>query len=327
MFGGTPADRLWVEKYRPQSVNDYVFKNEALKLKVQDWIATGNIPHILLHGPAGTGKTSLINVLMHEIGTIDESDVMELNMSEAGMDDIREKVLPFCQTISFGSYKVIILEEFEQCSQKGQGSMKRIMEEYSDVARFIITSNAPNKILPPIRSRCQEVVIEKHNQDQFITRILEILMAEGVDVGDEQSLGIVDKYVRACWPDFRKCINTIQSQVINGQLIELNDEATGSGNYELQIIEALKTGTLTQTRKSIVENITDDMVDGFFSYLYRNVDIWVPTGLAADKVEEMSMRLILKVRDAMVNDTLVADREINMSACLIEMQLIQLEYL
>ena len=327
MFGNNTLDKLWVERYRPQSMDDYVFKNEALKLKVQDWIESGNIPHILLHGPAGTGKTSLINVILNEIDTIDESDVMELNMSDEGMEAIREKVQPFCQTISFGSYKVVILEEFEQCSQKGQGSLKRIMEEYSDVARFIITSNAPNKILPPIRSRCQEIVIEKHDQEQFTLRILQILVNEGVEVEDQQALDIVDKYVRASWPDFRRCINTLQSQVVDGKLIEMNDDVSGTAGFEIQILDALKNGTLTQTRKSIVQNITDDMVDSFYSYLYRNVDIWYIAGLTDDKKAEMEMKLILAIRDGAIKDTLCADREMNMSATLISLQMVQLEFI
>lgn len=327
MFGGEPIKKLWTEKYRPSTVNDYVFKNETLKAKTQEWINTGELPSILFHGPAGTGKTSLIHVLINEIDKIDKSDILELNMSDEGMDSIREKVLPFVQTISFGSYKVVILEEFEQCSQKGQGSLKRIMEEYSDVARFLITSNAPNKILPPIRSRCQEVVIEKHDTEQFTMRILEILVNEGVDVESPEALNIVDKYVRASWPDFRRCINVLQSQVVDGNLLEMNDTASGTAGYEMQIINALQTNTLTSVRKQIVENITDDMVDGFLAWCYRNVDVWLPKDLEKSKKEELEMKLILKVRDAAVKDSLVACREMNLSALLIEMQMVQLEYL
>lgn len=272
-------------------------------------------------------NTSLIHVLINSIDKIDESDVMILNMSDEGVDAVRDKILPFCQTISFGSYKVVVLEEFEMCSQKGQGSLKRIMEDYSDVVRFLITSNAANKILPPIRSRCQEIAIEKHDHEQFMTRILEILIQEEIDVESEGAIDIVDRYVRACWPDFRKTINVLESQCVNGKLLEMNDGTASTAGFESQIITALQTGTLSQTRKMIVENITDDMVDSFFSYLYRNLDLWIPENLDQDRKDEMVMKLILKIRTGAVNDSLVADREINLSSTLVELQMVQLEYL
>ena len=330
MFGVEDfKNKLWVEKYRPNSVDDYVFKNDALKAKVLDWIRTKEIPSMLIHGPAGTGKTSLINVILNSIEDIDESDVLELNMSEAGMDDIRDVVLPFVQTIPYGSFKVVVLEEFEMCSQKGQSSLKRIMEEYSYNARFILTSNVPNKILPPIRSRCQEVVIEKHDYDLFSSRVLEVLIAEGVELDDENGLAIeiVDKYINSTWPDFRKCLNTLQGNIVDGKLLELNESSSGTAGFELKIIEALNSGTLSQMRKDIVQNITEDQIEGFFSFLYRHLDIWIPENLDAEKTEEMTKLLILKIRDGIINDNSCFDREINLSATLVDLQMIQSQFL
>lgn len=325
MFGDFVADRLWVEEFRPSTVDEYVFKNPALKAVVDNWIKTQTLPHLLLHGPAGTGKTSLIKVLLNSIGSIDPSDVMELNMSDCGMDDIRDKVQPFVQTRAFGAYKIVILEEFEQCSIKGQGSLKRIMEEYSDVARFLITSNQPNRILDPIRSRCQEIQIETHDMEQFMGRIVHILMTKGVVVESQDDIARIERYVKACYPDFRKCINTLQQNFVDGRIIELNTTTSGTAPYQMQIVEAIQNGNLSACRKQIVESVKDGEIDAFFTWLYQNVDIWVPAGANADVRETVIMRGIVKIRDGLVNDTLVSDREMNLAAVLVDLQMIMLD--
>ena len=327
MFGDFVASKLWVEEFRPANVEDYVFKNAALRSVIESWIAKKEIPHILLHGPAGTGKTSLINVLMNSIDVIDKSDVLSMNMSDCGMDDIRELVLPFVQTRAFGSYKVVILEEFEQCSIKGQGSLKRIMEEYSDVARFIITSNQPNRILDPIRSRCQEIQIETHDFSQFMGRVVQILMTKGVIVETQEDIDRIEKYVKSCYPDFRKCINTLQQNFVDGRIIDLNATTSGTAPYHFQILEAIQNGNLSSCRKQIVESVKDGEVDAFFTWLYQNVDIWVPNGVSADVREMIIMKAIVKIRDGLVSDTLVSDREMNLAACLVDLQMIMLEHM
>ena len=325
MFGDFVVQRLWVEEFRPTTVDEYVFKNDALKRVIENWIKTKDIPHVLFHGPAGTGKTSLINVLLSSIDDIDKSDVLSLNMSDAGMDAIRDVVLPFVQTRAFGAYKIVILEEFEQCSIKGQGYLKRIMEEYSDVARFLITSNQPNRILDPIRSRCQEIQIETHDMEQFMGRIVHILMTKGVVVESQDDIARIERYVKACYPDFRKCINSLQQNFVDGRIIELNTTTSGTAPYQMQIVEAIQNGNLSACRKQIVESVKDGEIDAFFTWLYQNVDIWVPAGANADVRETVIMRGIVKIRDGLVSDTLVSDREMNLAATLVDLQMIMLD--
>lgn len=326
MFGSShELSRLWVEEFRPKTVDDYVFKNPQLKALVQHWIETKDIPHVLFHGPAGTGKTSLIHVVLNSIEDIDESDVMNLNMSDEGMESIREKVLPFCQTMPFGAYKIVILEEFEQCSHKGQGSLKRIMEEYSDVARFIMTSNEPNKILPPIRSRLQEVQIESHEYEQFMGKVVQILLAKNVQIEGQEDLDRIEKYVKSCYPDFRKVINTLQQNFINGRIVELNSTTSGTQDFKLQLVEAMQNGNLSAVRKQIVQSVRDDQVSSFFTFLYQEVELWIPSDMDAVSQEILRMTLILKVRDGIVKDSLCADRELNMSATLCDLQQAMIE--
>jgi replication factor C small subunit len=311
---------LWVEKYRPRNINEYVFKNPQLKSVVQNWIQKQELPSLLLMGPAGTGKTSLLHVLINEIKSIDPSDVLELNMSDQGMDAIRDVVLPFIQTRPFGKFKVVILEEFEQCSQKGQGSLKRIMEEYSAVARFLITSNAPNKILPPIRSRVQEIQIDSHDYNEFLQRIIDIIQKENIQIGTTEDLERVESYIKTCYPDFRKCINTLQQNCVGNKLVELNSATSGTANFENALITAIKNGNLSSLRETIIQTINEEEISAFFTFLYKNVDIW----LSGTDDEIRKIMLIIKIRDGLVKDTLCADRYMNMSAVLCDLQLIAL---
>ena len=328
MFGEYGISQLWVEKYRPKTISDYIFKNESLKQVCLEWVKTGELPNAGIYGPAGTGKSSIIHVLINSIEKIDKGDVLELNMSDEGVDAIREKVLPFCQTRPFGAYKVVILEEFEQCSIKGQGSLKRIIEEYADTVRFLVTSNEPNKILPPIRSRLQEIKIDSHNYEEFTTRIINILLQENVNIQTDDDIALIDRYIKSTFPDFRKCINTLQQNCVGGKVIELNSSTSSTSNFEIQIANAILNNNLSLLRKEIVDNIREDAIPAFFMFLYNNTDIWIPDHIKNTPDEEfLVMQLLIKIKNGLVNDSLVACREINLSATLCELQMTVKEFI
>lgn len=309
---------LWTEKYRPRTLDDYVFKNDALKQKMEEWISTGDIPHIGFFGPAGTGKTSAIGVLLNGLeanGHIDMGDVTILNMSSEGMDAIREKIENTAQLSCFGRYRIFVLEEFETTSHRSQGSMKRIMEDYHETSRFIITSNEPHKILKPIISRLQVIKIEKHDMDQFMTRVLDVLIKEGVELETEESINTVQEYIKSSYPDFRKTLNVLQQNVVDGKLLHMEDSVESSASYRTAIVDALQNGSIRTMRELIVQSVPEDEMDAFFSYLYRNAEMF-----STDEVTLMKIKV--KIRDAVVKQATVSDREMNLSALLCEIDLI-----
>lgn len=314
----TKQNNMWSEKYRPTSMEDYVFKNSAFKEKMKEWISTGDIPHIGFFGPAGTGKTSAIQVLLNGLvanGFVDPSDVTTLNMSDEGMDAVRDKIDATAKLAAFGNYRIFVLEEMEQMSKKSQGSLKRIMEDYYENARFILTSNEQHKILKPILSRVQTITIENHDYTDFSTRIIDILMKEGVDFTEPDVLETVDKYLSSTFPDFRKTLNTLQSSISNGRLLKLEESVDSTAGYRSAIIDALKDGNIRQMREQIVKNIPEDEIDEFFSFLYRNVDLFTQDEITA-------MKIMVKIRDAVVKQAHVSDREMNLSALLCEIDLL-----
>ena len=194
---------IWVEKYRPKTVDEYVFKDEAQKHQVKSWVADGGIPHLLFSGSPGTGKTTLAKVLITDLG-IQDADVLLINASrDNGVDLIRRKITNFSETMPWGDYKVILLDEADYISAEGQAALRGVMEQYHASVRFILTCNYPNKIIPALQSRCQGFHITSLDTNEFTARIAEILIENQVKF----ELETLDSFVRATYPDLRKTIN------------------------------------------------------------------------------------------------------------------------
>ena len=181
---------LWVEKYRPRTVSDYVFRDDKQKKQVSSWVDSGAIPHLLFSGAAGTGKTTLAKVLLKELD-VDDGDVMMINASnENNVDTMRTKINGFASSLPFsGDFKYVLLDEADYLSPNAQAILRNMMETYSTTCRFILTCNYPNKVIPAIHSRCQGYHIEKLDTEEFTARVATILITEGTDL-DLETLDI-----------------------------------------------------------------------------------------------------------------------------------------
>ena len=223
---------LWVEKYRPKSIDGYVFRDAHQRKQVETWIKDKSIPHLLLSGSAGIGKTTLAKILVHELG-IEDYDVLEINASRTNsVDDVRDKITNFVQMIPFGPFKVVLLDEADYLSPNAQAALRGVMEEYHATSRFILTCNYPNRIIPALHSRCQGFHVERTDQTEFTARAATILVEENV----EFDLDTLDAYVKVTYPDLRKCIQLLQQNAHDGQLVPPNKGDAGEADWKLSLI-------------------------------------------------------------------------------------------
>jgi DNA polymerase III delta prime subunit len=298
---------LWVEKYRPSTVGDYVWRDDAQRRQVLTWIKEKSIPHLLLSGVPGIGKTTMAKMLINEIG-IEDADVLEVNASrETGIDFIRDRIVPFISSIAWGPFKVVLLDEADRLSPNAQDSLKGIIEEYSSFARFILTCNSPNLVVPALHSRCQQFHFTKLDQTEYTARAATILVEENVDF----ELEVLDLYVSAAYPDLRKCINLLQQNVSDGKLHSPVKEDAGSLEWKFDMVELFKAGKINEARKMLCGKITSDEMILVYRWLYDNISIFSD--------EEKQDKAIIIIKQGMVDHTLVVDPEINLSATLIKL--------
>lgn len=253
---------LWVEKYRPQVLEDYV-GNEVIKSKIADYLKQGSIQNLLFHGVAGTGKTTLAKLIAKNLNC----DLLYLNASdERGIDTIREKIIPFASTMSFNDVKIIILDEADYLTPQAQATLRNTMETFSSSTRFILTCNYLERIISPLQSRCQSFEITPPSKSEVYYKCQEILTKEKISFYEQ---GIED-VINTHYPDIRKIINTIQGSIVDGQ-VKIDDNSLKNTQLGDQIVEALEKKLKLSVIRQMLADSGAREFDGLFKALYDNV--------------------------------------------------------
>ena len=300
--------QLWVEQYRPKDIEGYVFRDEAQRDQVKQWIKAGSIPHLLFSGAAGIGKTTLAKILINALG-VDSYDVLEINASrENNVDNVRNNITNFVSTMPFGNFKIVLLDEADYLSPNAQAALRGVMEEYSQTARFILTCNYPHKIIPALHSRCQGFHIEKVDHTEFTARAATVLVTEGV----EFDLDVLDSYVKATYPDLRKCLNLLQMNSVDNKLKTPSESNAGTADYKLAMVDLFKAGKIREARTLLCSQARPEEMEEIFRWMYDNLELFART-------EEQKDEAIIAIRKGAANASLVADQEINLSATFTEL--------
>lgn len=306
---------LWVESWRPQTLDDYVWSSDAQKNQVSGWVKEGKIPHLLMVGTPGVGKTSLAFMLL-KLLDVNSGDIKFVNgCTDNGIDVVRD-LENFVSTMPLGDYRYVLIDEFDFFSPNGQAGLKNMMETYSGVARFIFTANLGHKIIPPIKSRCQTFEIQSLDRTQYFERIATILVSEGIDL-NETNLAVLDDYVDAAYPDLRKCINMLQQNCVDGKLAKPSgDTVSGNSEYMVAAVGLFKQGKITDARKLLSSKLQPNEFEEFYRLLYRNLNWWGET-------EHQQNSAIVVIANRLRDHSIAADSEINCMACLCELEMIR----
>jgi len=290
---------LWVEKYRPKDLSTYV-GNEHLKEKVKVYLESEDVPHLLLYGRAGTGKTTLAKIITSNI----DCDYMYINASDENkVDDVRNKIKTFASSVGFKSLKVIILDECDYLTPNAQAALRNLMETFSRHCRFILTCNYVERIIDPIQSRCQSYKVVPPSKKEVAQQLVHILNQENCTY----ELDDIALIVTAGYPDIRRVINSAQRQIVDGKL-KIDTSSVIQNNYKIQLLEMLSSGTkLNNIRQLIADNSISDYSE-IYRLLYDEVDNY-----GKDKQAEC----IMNIAEAQYQDVQVVDKEINFMSLII----------
>ena len=253
---------LWVEKYRPQVLEDYV-GNEVIKNKIADYLKQGSIQNLLFHGVAGTGKTTLAKLIAKNLNC----DLLYLNASdERGIDTIRDKIVPFASTMSFRDIKIVILDEADYLTPQAQATLRNTIESCSKTTRFILTCNYLERIISPLQSRCQTFEITPPSKQEVNNKCKSILSKEDISYENNDVLTVIDTH----YPDIRKIINTIQGSIVDGY-VKIDDNSLKNSQLGDQIVDALEKKLKLSVIRQILADSGAREFDGLFKVLYNNV--------------------------------------------------------
>lgn len=295
---------LWVEKYRPQKLDEYV-GNEHLKTKVADYLQSGDVPHLLFYGKAGTGKTTLAKLIVNSI----DCDHIIINASdENNVDTVRNKVKGFASTIGFRNSKIVILDEFDYMTPNAQAILRNLMETFSKHCRFILTCNYVEKVIDPIQSRCQTFQIVPPTKKDVAVQISQILGKENVKFELKDLVPIID----ASYPDIRKIINTCQLNSSKGEL-KVDVSNILSSDIKIKIVDILKGSDAKPNKwKNIRQAVADSRVQDFselYGYLYEKV---------VEYAGDNTSNVILLLSEGQYKDSMVVDKEITFMSTIIQ---------
>lgn len=308
----SPEHFLWQEKYRPTKLEDYINSNPELAHKAPIWIEEKQIPHILLTGPVGTGKTTLAWILAKAV-TEDQSDILYINASKSNnIDTIRNDISNFAYTSSIGGgLKVIILDEADGMTPQAQNSLRALMEEVTMYTRFILTGNYEHRFTEAMKSRPEHYRVNEPDEYQLLVRCVNILDAEKITF-DSDTLATI---ISVCGKDIRKVIQELQRRSRTGTLELPKDVEKAEANYKYDLLDLVVNGNWAAARKLVCSQVQGDEWEDLYRFMYDNISKHHKFDESTDEYGEA----IVAIAEHLYRHAYVADPEINCAALFIKL--------
>ncbi len=298
----------WTEKYRPATLDGFIFQDQSQKKYIEQIIETGDLPNLLLHGVQGSGKTTLVRILLGAVG-VDEADVLFVDASKNNsVDYIRNTIIPFVESYPLGKYKVVHLEEFDYMSHNAQATLRVTIED-STTCKFIATCNYSNKIIPALKSRFQDISFKTPIEDDVLIRMIEMLDAEGVTFDPE----VLFAYVKQGYPDIRKIINNLDQASLGTGNLRSPTEA-GNADWRFKLIEMLKECDIAGIQTLTAKEVGQDQIEEVYEFLYRNLKL-VPSAAK----HEVYSQAVLVIADALRAHAVSGLPHVTLHACFIKL--------
>jgi len=289
---------LWVEKFRPDSLEGYV-GNEQIKNTISKYLEQNDIQNFIFYGPPGCGKTTLAKIIVNNLNC----DYLYINASdERGIETIRDKVQGFASVASFKPLKVVILDEADFLTIQAQASLRNIIETFARTTRFILTCNYIERIIDPLQSRCQVLKIVPPSKQEVAYHIMNILNKEEVGCSADDLKLVINQF----YPDIRKMLNTLQMSVVNDE-IHVDKSVLVSSNYKNKVLTELmkpSSKSFNTIRQIIADSGVSDYED-LFRYLYDNVEKYASMDMGS---------VIIYIEEYQYHANFRIDKEINIMA-------------
>ncbi len=265
---------------------------------------------MLFAGEAGVGKTSLAKLII-QLSDLNPYDVLEINASrENGIDTIREKIIGHIETAPLGDIKVVLLDEADSISIPAQKALRGDIETYQSTCRFILTCNYPEKIIEALKSRCYMMYVNKTDKIEFTTRAAKVLINEQIDF----ELETLELYIGTCYPDMRKCLNTLQVNSTTGKLILPSNETVDEDSQLVAIANLFKQKKVFEGRQATMAYLAQHplKIESIYKWMYFNLKLW------GDTTEQLDNAIII-IRNGLAQLPLVGISEISLAATLVEL--------
>lgn len=303
---------IWAEKYRPRTLDDYIFQSDNDKQQIEQYLKSGTIPNLFFSGVQGCGKSTLARIIAQACVEDDTIDLKVINASKNNSKEYIEKTIgDFISTYAVGQYKIVLLEEADYLSLSAQAVLRGFTEDHIDFVRFIITCNYANKIMPAVKSRFTQFNYRELPYEAVVKRLVSILRAEKIEV----DLDVIDQCVNLGAPDIRQTITILQSCVKGNTLVMPSVSSSSGADWKLELINLLEKNQFGAIRTLIETSIPDSEIEEFITVMYK--ELKKSPKFKDDSVWESGQLIIA---EHLYYHAIVASPQINASAMVLKLK-------